>query len=146
MPRSFSSRRVSAKPARRAPVRRTKAAVVAEAPAKASHEVAAPPLREVLFQEGLVHPHHKQALILAHAHARKARREPHPHHRWVFAMGVGACCLVLAFGWWFTVGSWIKTQVQLVNTRSMQDAVQQQARDVGGEFIADRPSLSETSP
>ncbi len=75
-----------------------------------------------LFQQGIILPHHKRQLILAHAQARQARHMP---HRWVYLMGVAASCLIVMVGWWMTVGTWIKGQIMYAS----QPGIQQDVRE-----------------
>ena len=144
MPRSLSSRRSLSDTPRRAPVRRTKTQTTHHEH-YADSEAHAPPVHEVLFQEGLVAPHHKQALIMAHAHARSSRRHPATNHRWIYAVGMSVCSLAVLFGWWLTVGNWLRTQWQLVNTRSMQQEIQRQAQELEQNWQLVRPSSASLS-
>lgn len=75
---------------------------------EAHQEQSAEP-RVLTFQEGIVDPYHKQQLIRAHTEARRARH--HPRHRWMLTVGLGMACVLLAGGWWLTVGTWMRGQM-----------------------------------
>ncbi len=126
MPRSFSPRASSSRAPRKAPVRKA-------APKRVARTLVIPTIDhlatkvEEAFQEGIIEPHHKHKLIHAHVEARHARRVPH-HHHWLSMVGVVVSCFVIAFGWWFTVGTQIREKLHFTTGPSLREQVQQEAR------------------
>ena len=94
---------------------------------------------QALFQQGIILPHHKRHLILAHAEERKSRRMP---HKWVYLMGVAASCLVVMAGWWFTVGSWIQGQLAYATHTGLQQEVAQGINDIRANNPIPVPSVA----
>ena len=159
MPRSLKPRAAAAKPSsRKAPPRpkrtetpspraATKRLSFVKASAKRELEVPArqkPTAVEApqtaFFQQGLLSHDQKRELILAHAAARQARRLP---KGWFYVMGIVASCLVVMAGWWLTVGSWIRGQVELAKHTSFQQEVRQEIGRLEAAYPLQKPTIAE---
>lgn len=143
MPRSLTPRR-SVDSARKAPVRRARSYVraVRGEEAESQHGGAAPlelpSFTDVLFQQGILSPDHKRGLILAHAHARHARPKV---HRWMYLSSVALCSAILLAGWWLTVGNWVRSRTQLVNTSSLQQQIGRESNRLEQAYLGPKPSM-----
>ena len=142
MPRSFTPRR-SVDSARKAPARRARSyvrAVRGEEPAAESTKetpLELPSFTDVLFQQGLLSPDHKRGLILAHAHARHARPKV---NRWVYFSSVALCSAILLAGWWLTVGSWVRSRTQLVDTSAIQRQIGTESARLEQAYLGPKPT------
>lgn len=142
MPRSLSSRR-STETARKAPARRARSYVRAvrgeSSDKKAAQEapLELPSFTDVLFQQGLLSPDHKRGLILAHAHARHARPKV---NRWVYFSSVALCSAILLAGWWLTVGEWVRSRTQLVNTSAIQQQIGAESARLEQAYLGPKPT------
>lgn len=96
--------------------------------------------KEALFQQGLIMPHHKRQLIIHHATARQARHKP---HKWLYIMGVTASCLIVAAGWWATVGSWIQGQIAMASRPGFQAEIQNEVNRIEAAYPIAKPSLAD---
>ncbi|MBP7005705.1 hypothetical protein KBB27_01105 [Patescibacteria group bacterium] len=146
--RSAPSRR-SVSEARHAPPRRattrttTVRKTVTKAKSSTHHEE---PLHEPsligssFFQQGLLTPDQKRELILAHASARQTRTTP---RGWMYVFGVAAACLMVAGGWWMTVGSWIHGKMELAKEPTFQESVRNEIANMEILYPIQKPTLAD---
>ncbi len=141
MPRSLRSEKKP--PKRRSPVKRgvLRRTVESSVPEGGIRPVKAMP------GEWLLKPRDKRELILAHAAARAARRVG---GKWTYLIGVSASCLVLASGWWLTVGTELRRQLQIpaANRPSFSQEVRKEMNSVEESlgFPQGAPSFSDFLP
>lgn len=95
------------------------------------------------FQQGILSADQKRELILAHASARQARTAP---RGWVSIFGVAFACLVVAGGWWMTVGSWIQGKMTMAKEPTFQESIRQEMAQMEVLYPVQRPTLANTEP
>lgn len=143
MPSPLKKPRRAVATARRAPRRPTAARRSAhvEQEIEATPEpLTSPEDAQSFFQQGILLPHHKRQLILAHAEARKARHMP---NRWIYLMGLAASCLVVMAGWWMTVGTWIQGQLAYANQPGIQEDVRDGITHLESMYPIAKPRITD---
>lgn len=136
--RSLATKREA--PKRATVSRRTARTPEVEPEAQAPEPLVMDEPKEALFQQGLILPHHKRQLIMHHATARKARAMP---HKWLYIMGVATSCLIVAAGWWATVGTWIQGQITLASQPGIQEDVRTEVVRIQEAYPLPKPTFTD---